>query len=186
MTRFLLLLAILSVSFISCDGRKSKRESLKQSIAEYNKRQSAIEIATYYPKEYTEVVTDTLISNHLKIHIKNYSVEDQSILISSTEKGNLKNSNFHRVFESEVTVVSSTKVIFYTHISAKEFEPHSSDVFWNDATLQHVWVNQELSSKKYVLLNISFINPKDNSYKWYQMSIDMDGNKELKLIEDNA
>ena len=62
MKNILIVLILVCVGFVSCDGRKSRSESLKKSVAEFNEKQSDVVIVSYYPKEYTEVVTDTLIS----------------------------------------------------------------------------------------------------------------------------
>lgn len=185
MKNLILIFAIGCVAFLSCDGRKSKSESLKISIEEFNQKQSIIELVTFYPKDYTEVVTDTLISNKVKVHIKNYSLPDETIAMSSSDFNTKNDHKVHRVFESEVAVSTPTKVIFNTHISAEQFKSISTDDFWNNATLQQVWVNQELSTTQNIQLEMSFINPKENSYKLYRMSIDESGHQQLKLIEQS-
>ena len=180
MKNILLLIMLVSIAFMSCDGRKSKSVSLKESIEEFNKKQLAIETINYYPKEYTEVVTDTVISNKLKIHIKNYSLSHTGITMLDS-KENLK---LHRVFESEIVISTATKEILNTHISADLFKTMYADAFWNNATLQQVWVNQELSTTQEIKLDMSFINPKDNSYKLYRMSIDENGQQHIDFIEE--
>ncbi|MEO8774320.1 MAG: hypothetical protein ABI263_08330 [Gelidibacter sp.] len=61
-----------------------------------------------------------------------------------------------------------------------------ADLFWDSATLQHVWVNQELSNIDDIILDISFINPKNDAYKVYRMSIDSHGHQTLNLIEERS
>lgn len=186
MKNIILLIALISIGFISCDGRKSKSVALKESIEAFNQDQSNFETVSYYPKEYSEVVTDTIISNELKIHIKNYSIDNEAVLISTLEKTSPKMTTYHRVFESEIVVSTPTKTIFSGWISAAQFTETSSDAFWNNATLQHAWVNQELSTLEQVQVDVSFINPKENSYKLFRMSIDVDGQKHINLIEENS
>ena len=186
MKNILLLLILACMAFVSCDGRKSKSVSLKESIKEFKERQSDLEIINYYPNEYVEVVTDTIISNELKIHIKNYSLANETIFMSIDENATPKIQKQHRIFESEIVISTATKEIFSAHISAEQFKSYHSDQFWTNATLQHVWVNQELSTSNDVKLDMSFINPKNNSYKLYRMSIDLDGKQQLELIEEKT
>lgn len=185
MKNILIVLILVCVAFVSCDGRKSRSEALKSSIAEYNDRQSELVIINYYPKDYTEVVTDTLISNHLNVHIKNYSLLNEGLFMSIDDKTVTKKQKQHRIFESDVVISTPIKELVNIHISAEQFKSIYHDKFWNEATLEHVWVNQELSTLNDVNLDMSFINPSDNSYKFYRMSINGNGQRTIKLIEEN-
>ncbi len=186
MKNILLVLIIVSIGFVSCDGRKSKSVSLKESIKEFKERQSEVEIINYYPDEYVEVVTDTIISNNVKVHIKNYSLSNESVLMSVNEHSTSKNQKQHRVFESDIVVSTPTKEIFNAHISAEQFKSINTDAFWSNATLQHVWVNQELSTSNDIKLDMSFINPKENTYKLYRMSIDENGQQQIDFVEERT
>ena len=183
MIRIYIILLIISVGFVSCDGRQNKRESLQKSITEFNTKYTQSQSITFFPKEYTEIVTDSIVSNRVKVSIKNYSSMDETIILASSEK----NTNYHRVFESEIVISFSSKAVFSTYISAKEFKLNNiNDKFWNNATLEHVWVNQELSTEQTIQLDMSFINPKDKSFKLYRMSIDEKGQKLINLIEQQG
>lgn len=186
MKNIFFIIVIISIAFISCDGRKSRSEALKASVEEFNEKQSESEIITYYPKEYTEVVSDTLISNKVKVHIKNYSLLNESIVMLENYKSIPNSNKQHRVFESEIVVSTPSKEILNIHISAKQFKSSYSDEFWNHATLQHVWVNQDLSTINDIKLDMSFINPSNNSYKFYRMSIDEHGQQRIELIEERT
>ncbi len=181
-----LILVALGVTFVSCDGRKSRSESLKSSIAEFNERQSEVVIVSYYPKEYTEVVTDTLISNQVNVHIKNFSLSNESLFMSVGDNPSLKKNIQHRVFKSEIVVSTPSKEILNTHISAEQFKSLYSDKFWDHATLEHVWVNQELSKSNDIKLEMSFINPSNSAYKVYRMSITENGHQTIELIEERT
>ena len=67
---------MIRIYIISCDGRQNKRESLQKSITEFNAKYSQSESITFFPKEYTEIVTDSIVSNRVKVSIKNYSSMD--------------------------------------------------------------------------------------------------------------
>ncbi|RXJ51346.1 hypothetical protein [Gelidibacter gilvus] len=186
MKNSLLLLALISIVCLSCDGRQTKKEALDRAISEFNLKHTVSEMVNYHPEAYVEIVTDTLISNGIHVHIKNYSLLDEQILISHTTDVTSKEVKYQRVFESEIIVSNASKDILSTHISAKDFKSMNTDVFWDDATLQHVWVNQDLSTEGDIKLDISFINPKNNAYKLYRMSIDGYGQQTLNLIEEHS
>ncbi len=170
---------------VSCDGRISKSESLKASIERFNNQQSNTTTITYYPKEYTEIRTDTLLSNGTKISIKNYSLAADSIFISEDQSSIPKKIKRHRVFASDVLISTISNKQFSFQLSAEDFKFKNSEDFWNAATLQHVWVNQELSNSADVILELSFINPKDNSFKMYHLSINSSGHQTAELIAED-
>lgn len=186
MKNLLFLLLLTGFAFMSCDGRKSKSMSLKEAVEEFNKKQMVIETINYYPESYTEVVTDTILSNKVKIHIKNYSLTNEGIVMSASQDISTKTEKQHRIFESEIVITTPTKEILNTHISAEQFKSRYADSFWKNATLQHVWVNQDLSTSEDIQLDISFINPTDNSYKLYRMSVDENGQQQINLIEERT
>lgn len=186
MKNFFLLVALVAVVYLSCDGRQTKKESLQRAISEFNLKNTPLPVATYHPEGYVEIVTDTIISNHVWVRIKNYSLLDDQILASDAKDAPSKSINYQRVFVSEISVSTATKDILNTHISAKQFKTIDADSFWDDATLQHAWVNQEFSTTNDIKLDISFINVKSDAYKLYRMSIDPYGQQTIKLIEERS
>ena len=185
MKNIFFVVALVSIICLSCDGRQTKKESLEHAISEFNLTSSPIEMVTYQPEAYVEIVTDTIVSNSVKVSIKNYALLDEQILVSDVKDAIYRKINYQRVFASEIHVSSASKDIFSIHISAKQFKAINADPFWDNATLQHAWVNQELSTMNDINLDISFINPKNKAYKLYRMSIDADGKQTLNLIEEH-
>lgn len=185
MKNLLFVVALTSIVCLSCDGRQTKKEALERAISKFNLKSSPIEMVTYQPEAYVEIVTDTIISNSIKVSIKNYSLLDEQILVSDVTDAIYKKTNYQRVFASEISISTASKDILNTHISAKQFKTINADPFWDNATLQHAWVNQELSTINDIKLDITFINPKNKAYKWYRMSIDSYGQQTLNLIEEH-
>lgn len=181
-----ILLAIISIISLSCDGRQTKKEALERAVSEFNLKYCYTDTYSHQPRAYVEVVTDTLISNEVSVHIRNYSLLDEQILISKTTNSTAKDVKYQRVFESEVIISRASKDIFNIHISAKKFKTFDSDPFWNNATLEHVWVNQELSTAFDIKLDMSFMDPRNNAYKLYRMSIDAYGQHTLDLIKEQS
>nr|WP_321235258.1 hypothetical protein [uncultured Psychroserpens sp.] len=182
----LLVPCIILLVLTSCDGRTSKKERLEHAISEFNKNQKLTSVKHYYPESYAETKTDSLISKTFKVSIKNYTSMDSQILLNQSVKDLKMTSKYHRSFESEIIVTVQDEIIFKRHISAEKFRDISPSEFWKNATLEHVWVNQEISNDKKLILGISFINPKNESYKLYEMRIDKSGNERLTLIEDHS
>lgn len=184
MKHSLVILIVIALAFVSCDQRGSTREKLQNSIAEFSKKQTVIETATYFPERYTEVKTDSLIANTFKVSIKNYSLMDSEILVSQTRSQHEKISNYHREFVSDIKVFHHSKSIFNTTLSAVQFKDNFDQTFWNTATLEHVWVNQEQSNTKTLHLNIAFKNIKQQTHKIYELVLNTEGKQQLHLIEE--
>ena len=187
MKKIVLFIPLMLVLFLtSCDGRKSKIDHINDAVSEFNKKQKLIDLKDYHPESYAETKTDSIISKTFKVSVKNYTVMDEGILIQQTIKNLTKTSQFHRVFESDIVVAIEDKIIYSSHISAEKFRSFESSDFWNNATLEHVWVNQEQSNTTTLSLGVSIINPKNKAFKLYEILIDKSGNERLTLIEDHS
>ncbi|TDU40213.1 hypothetical protein BXY82_2259 [Gelidibacter sediminis] len=186
MKNLLGIFVVIAAICFNCDGRQTKREAFVKAVAEYNLNTTPLPAVIFSPDRNVEIVTDTLIANSLNVRIRNYSLMDAQIVVSRTEMNNSSQIQYQRIFESEITITKASKSILSTHISAKQFKGWSTDPFWKDATLQHTWVNQELSSADAITLEISFINPNTKGYKLYRMYIDTHGKQALHLIEEHS
>ena len=185
MRKSIALVFLIAVAVFSCNRPESKRENLQKSITEFSKQHADLNIVTaYYPKTYTEVKTDSIIANAFKVSIRNYSKMDAQILVGSETIATKTKLNYHRVFESEIHVALASKTIFNTTINAEGFKNSLEPDFWNNATLEHVWVNQEASNGQEIYISLSFINPKNKTYKLYELMIDRLGKQHLKLTEE--
>jgi hypothetical protein len=168
---------------MSCDGRTNKNESLKKAVSKYNGHyQIQNDFVTYNPKEYTEIITDTIIENKVNVLIRNYSLMDKNVIKSFDESTN--KIEYQRSFESEIVVYNHSEVWLKTHLNASTFPDNDHNSFWDNATLQHTWVNQELSSADKVNILVSFVNPTTKSYKLYQLLIDKTGICKTTLKEN--
>lgn len=182
----LFLPCVFLILLMSCDHRNSKSEHLKHAVSEFNKNQKSIHINTYYPEYYTEIKTDSIISNTFKVSLNNFASKNDNILISESQETWKNTREFHRVFQCDVVVSVSDRIIIKERFSAETFRDNKGSKFWINATLEHVWVNQDLSNQNTLTLGISFINPKTKAFKHYEMHIDPHGNERLMLIEDHS
>lgn len=172
------LFILLGLAIMSCDGRKSPNEFLKTAVAEFNKKHPQIETYTFYPKSYTEIKTDTLIGPHFRVIIKNYSLMDKTVEIAKTKQHQLQ---LHRVFESEVLVYNNTKTLVNRHLNVEVFKQIDPNPFWENATLEHVWVNQDTSNNHALNLEITFIDPKSKAFRHYLMTINQKGQQQITI-----
>ncbi len=184
--RFLLLPFILLIVFASCDHRTSKKDHLKTAVSNFNKNVTLDPFNVYEPKEQVVIQTDSIISDTFQVSIKNYSNSSSAILLSEKISDTGLQSLFHRTFESDILVTVKDDIIFKKHISAAHFSLNPKTGFWKDATLEHVWVNQEYSNSTSLSLGISILNPKLKTFKLYEMLIDREGNETLNLIEETT
>lgn len=182
----LLICGLITIVCYYSDGRMTRKEALKQAVSEFNHKNGVEKTSIYHPENYVEIVTDTLIADVFKVHIKNYSLMEENLLITNASDANSNKKTYQRIFASEIQISKTTKDIFKMDISAREFKVLFPDSFWEHATLQHAWVNQELSNEEAVKLDISFLNPQNNNYKLYRMSIDHNGQHSLNLIEQRS
>lgn len=179
-------IVISSIAIWSCSYSDTRKERLNNAVSEFNKKIKSIYINSYYPEEYVEIKTDSIISNTFEVSIKNFASSNEYIFIKSNIKDHTRTSEFHKIFKSEIHVQVSDRTIYDKLLIATTFDPLSDSKFWNNATLEHVWIDQINSSSERLTLNVSFINPLDDSFKLYELQIDMNGNETKRLIAQNT
>ncbi len=185
--KYLITIVLLAlVVLTSCDRRTSKKEHLENAVSQFNKDLQPLEDKTFYPEDYVEIQTDSIISSVFKVKIKNYASMTAGILMDGTTSEGKKQRAVHRVFESDVMILVKDKVVFNRHISAENFRPIASSQFWEAATLEHVWVDQDHSNADYLTVNLSVINPKMNAFKLYELRIDASGKETVTLLEETT
>ena len=181
-----LVLCIAIIGIIGCTNNETKRENLQNAITEFSQSQGTIEFATYYPEKYTEVQTDSIISNTFKVSIKNYTKMDTDIILDSREDNYKIRTHYHRVFASDISVSHKSKPIFETTLTSEDFENSTDYLFWQTATLEHAWVNQEASNSEALNPNISIVNPKLKTYKLYELVLNTEGQHRIRLLETQS
>lgn len=180
-------LVLIAICFIACDGRKRTKQIRENSISKFRADAPQINLETYYPEHYVEVVTDTILNTKTHIHIKNYALMNTSVFIKEViTKNSVQTTKYHRRFESEITVYQKSKLVLKTTLNAKNFKYNTSDSFWGNATLEHAWVNEVLSTSKLIHIEFSFINPRDNHYKYYRMEVNYEGKQTVYLLKESV
>lgn len=185
MKKILILLTAIGLLLLnSCDRRKSKIDRIGEAVKVFNKNNTLNGLISYYPKNYTETKTDSIISETFYVSVKNHSLMTDYVATKEPVKHKSKITTVHRVFVSDITVRVNDQIIYNKHISAEKFKDSKSSEFWDDATLEQVWVNQEQSHAEKLYLQFSIINPKSKAFKLYEICIDTYGNEEIIELKD--
>ncbi len=103
---------IFAVTLTNCDGRKTKSEALKESVEKFRDSIEPVNIVEYIPKVYSEVKTDTILSNGFVVKIKNYTDMQNSVSHKYQADSITSRTNIYRNWISEVTVEKDGKLIF--------------------------------------------------------------------------
>ncbi|MBT8244611.1 MAG: hypothetical protein HKP48_07600 [Winogradskyella sp.] len=169
MKYFLYILLALTITFTSCDGRKSQHKFLTESVENYNKRNEII-ITNYIPEVYLEREVDTTLSNGFKVKIITKANMSDSVILFE-EKNNIKYSTNYRQFKFSIDVENNEQQIYSkTFDKEKVIEAISRlDNFEAKAlpkdfdklsVLKSIQLNEELSiEKNSVYIDIAYAIP---------------------------
>lgn len=168
---------VLSASFISCDGRYKQKDSQKIAVKNFIEATQNLKTIAFVPEHPTEIVTDTIISSQIKVHIKIKTSDNEVVKVS-----NQTNQTYtaYRKNESYVEITNHNHLIFSKAIDSEMFS--TKEVFWNAAILESVWVNEFESNNEQVFLDIVFKNPETNSHKFFKLFVQKDGNYTIKPV----
>lgn len=185
MKKLLLLTLILTFTiFASCDGKDRARLSLEEKIENKDLPSSFFEKTEYFPKEYTEIETDTILNNGYRVNIKTFSDMNNSY-IKEFVKDTINYKHHYRDFLSSITIWKDDKEIFFNTIDKDFFEKKiSGRRTLNDMTFHNVWLDEQTSTyNNAIVLNSLFCKPKTNDCVVFKMTIDNTGY--LTIKEEN-
>lgn len=187
-----LLIIVTITTFSACDGRDRMHMSAQEVLQENQLLDSFSENITYIPETYSEVVTDTLLSNGFRIKIKTYTDMQNGIIDSVMVKDAITTKTIKREFLSEVTVFKDNKEIFVKTINKTLFSDIDDyhEAILKDMTLANVWVNQfPIADQDVAQIEIDYYrnpntykqNPETTNMK-YGLIVYADGNFEIKSM----
>ncbi|RYH71869.1 hypothetical protein EVU94_14420 [Flavobacteriaceae bacterium 144Ye] len=189
MKYYYLFAVLLCVAFSSCDGRKSHKESLEESVTEFKDSIGPIENIKYFPEEYAETVTDTILSNGYRVKLKTYTDMENSVL-NEFKVDTIVHKHYYREFIASIYIEKEGVEISNLNID-KDFiikNDESSDFyksFYEDALLYSVWLseyNSTISDK--IIFIISLCKPESDDCIMYETIIHYDGKVELNELEE--
>lgn len=106
-----IIILITFIALVSCDGRERSFKTNQTILKEQQLLDSFSKNTKYIPHTYTEIVTDTLLSNGFKVHIKRYSNMNKSNLYTY-KKGIITYNEFYRELKSIITVTKNGNTLF--------------------------------------------------------------------------
>ena len=176
MKNILFLLLLISISFISCDGR-NKTNGLKANNLKENPLLNSIsEDIKYIPEKYNELKIDTILSNGFTVKIKSFTDMDKSYLNEYTTN-NTVHKHYYRDNKARV-IVSRNGVVFDKLITKKLFLDFDNTLkgFFKDAILNGVWISNEKSTlNSNITININFWKPETDLHVFFDLIIEKDG-----------
>jgi len=181
MKNLLIFIFIILTVFISCDGRHRNYQTNEEVLKEHKLFDSFSEHIKYIPESYSEVITDTILSNGFQVKVALYTDMDTNYLNEFT-KDSINYKNYYRSIKSAVTISKNKKEIVSKLITKDILiannSPYSSDL--KNKMIQGIWLNEyESLVNNKVILNVLFQKPGTKDYKFYLLGLNEDGNFEI-------
>ena len=192
MRHLLGLLLLLTVAFTSCEGRKTQRQALSESIEEF-KKTVHFETKVYIPETYLEQEVDTLMSNGFRVKIKTYSDMSNAVRFSKI-KDTINYQTHYRNFKFDVSVIKDNEEIYNETFNKEKvneaFNYHKNLVSGSDlynfdtlAVLKSIHVNDDPTYTNMVLINITYAIPESERSSSHTLFIDDKGKSNIVQIQ---
>jgi hypothetical protein len=182
MNKLLIFSFVLTILFISCDGRHRTYQSNQENLKEHNLYESFSESVTYIPESYSEVMSDTLMNNGYHVKFKTYTDMDNSFL-NVLKKDMITHKNYYRNLKTAVNISKDNQNIATTLIT-KDFVMNydaSYKAVLKNKIMQGVWLNQYASiNTNSVVMDILFIDPKENATVCYRLTVNDNGDYSIE------
>ena len=188
------LLLLLIIGFTSCEGRKTSRQALSESIEEFKKNVN-LETHVYIPEAYIEHEVDSTLSNGFRVKIKTYSDMDNSVRFSKV-KDTVNYQTHYRNFKFDIRVEKQGQLIYeetfdklkVNKILGYRDDFTSSSPFYNFsalAVLKSVSLDEENSLNNTVYINFMYAVPETDRFAVHTFSINEDGSSNVILVKTN-
>jgi len=181
MSKLLIFIFIISILFISCDGRHRNYQTNEEVLKEHKLFDSFSEHIKYIPESYSEVTTDTIMSNGFQVKIASYTDMNNNYLNEFT-KNSIKFKNYYRSIKSVVTITKNKKEIVSKLITKDTFINYNT-IYTNELKnkmIHDIWLNEyESLINNKVILNVLFQIPGTKDYKSYLISFNENGSFEI-------
>lgn len=188
MRNILILLTLISVAFISCDGRKTHSESLQEAVEAFKDSVGPIEVIKYFPEDYAENVTDTILSNGFRVKIKTYTDMENSYLDAFEGEGTIY-KHYYRNYKTDIVILKNDKEVLITTVGndfMMKNNPSLDESFKEEMMMSGVWIDQSKSNNHAnVVLDFSFCKPETDFCYHYEMTVENNGDYHIKEIEYN-
>ncbi|MCF8273547.1 MAG: hypothetical protein K9I95_06920 [Flavobacteriaceae bacterium] len=168
---------IISITFVSCDGRHKAYQTPKDNLKEHKLYKSFAEHVKYIPEAYFETTTDTILSNGFQVKITSYTDMQTSYLHEFT-KDSINHKAYYRNINNTISILKNNKEITSKLITKDVLISYNSS-FKNDLknkVIQGIWLNQYASTiTNKVTVNVLFQKPGTNDKTYYTLSFNDNG-----------
>ena len=173
---------ILIVILSSCDGRDKATRTIQEDLIEKEVLDTFTEIIKYLPEEYTEVVTDTILSNGFQVRIKTSSDMNHSIL-NEVDENTIKYKYYYRDYIGQLDIYYNNTPVFSNQINKSTFKTIAPNFKWEDAIMGQIALDQENSTKKEVYLDVFYCLVESDICKDFKLIIDQSGTLKVEEIK---
>ena len=180
------LLLLLAITFTSCDGRDRKLNKMSESKGVSEIPGPFFIQEEYFPKEYSEVLTDTIFNNNINVSIKSYTDMNNNVL-NEGKVDSIHYKHFYREIISDLAIKIDGKTIFNETIDKSYFKDNEEKLFWDEALMLGLYVDYEQTTKEYLYFYVSYCMIESETCKDYSLIIDNNGKLVIKeLITEEA
>ncbi|MDN3667473.1 hypothetical protein ACFFU1_05965 [Algibacter miyuki] len=172
----------ISLVFMSCDGRNRMHQSNREVLESANLLESFSTRVYFVPQEEVKIHTDTIMSSGFHVKLNYNSIEGQFVSKTEVTKGKTQTKIHFKNFEAQLSVLKQGQLLTHSLINKSLFKEYATPDFWEQAIMQHVWLNHEQSTAEMVCLNTSFRILNTNTFKDFSILIDTFGNLKIKEV----
>ena len=182
MYKLYVLSVLIIITFISCDGIDRKHKSNEEVLKENKLLDSFTENIKYIPEAYTEVNTDTILSNGFRVKIKTYT-EMQDNVFNEFTIDSIRYKFYYRNYTGKLDVFYNNKSILKETINKSYLNKSNDKDFWDDAIMGGIYLNELISTKKEVYISVLYCIPESETCKEFNIIVDKEGNTTLEELE---
>ncbi|MEO8933700.1 MAG: hypothetical protein ABI295_05285 [Xanthomarina sp.] len=181
MGKLILLLVFIGITSVSCDGRDRTYKTNYETLKQGKLLNSFSEKISYIPETYTEIISDTILSNGFRIKMKTYSNMEQSVL-NEFKQDALKHKVYYREFVSEVIITKNSIEIFNKTIDKLFLDRLKNDLQLNNAIVK-LRLDQSYSiASNTIVLSVMIEKIDDKKITFCDLIIDSEGAYKLKEV----
>ena len=182
MKYFTLLLFLTITTFASCNGKDRAQNSNKDNVVNSRLSDSFFESIGYFPKKYTEIITDTVLSNGYHVNVKFYSDMNKNVL-NDFKIDTINYKHYYREVKGDLKVSFKEKTIFNKTIDKSFFTDNLNEMFWENSIMGDLYLDDNLTTNKLIFFNVFFCIPESEICKSYNIIIDTNGKSKIEELE---
>ena len=182
MNKLIVLLLLMIITLLSCDGRDRKHKTNEEVLKENKLLDSFSERIKYIPETYSEVETDTILSNGFRVKIKTYT-EMQDNVFNEFVIDTIKYKFYYRNYTGKLDVFYNKRSILKETINKSYLNKNNDKDFWDDAIMAGIELDEHNSTKKEVIISVLYCIPESEICKEFNITVNKEGKATLKELD---